>query len=207
MIKEWKELAAVKRELAARGWFPGTSGNLAIKVSDHPLTCLVTVSGKDKYKETETDFVLVDEWGTPLSDQGKPSAETVIHLEVFKKTNAGCSLHVHTIDNNLISELYAEKKAITFRNVELIKAFDIWEEDGELTIPIVENWADLPSLGRAIGEKIQPDTKAVLIRNHGITVWGKNAFEAKRHLEACEFLFSYQVKLLQARALNLKGVL
>jgi methylthioribulose-1-phosphate dehydratase len=207
MISKWNELASIKRELGARNWFPGTSGNLSIKVSDDPLTCLVTVSGKDKYKETETDFVLVDEKGKPLSDQGKPSAETVIHLEVYKKTDAGCSLHVHTLDNNLISELYFEKSSITFRNVELIKAFDIWEEDGELTIPIVENWADLPKLGRAIGEVIQPETKAVLIRNHGITVWGKNAFEAKRHLEACEFLFSYQMKLLQAKARNFKEVL
>ncbi len=207
MITKWNELAAVKRELAARDWFPGTSGNLSIKVSDNPLTCLVTVSGKDKYKETETDFVLVDAQGKPLSDEGKPSAETVIHLEVYKKTDAGCSLHVHTLDNNLISELYADKGSITFRNVELIKAFGIWEEDGELTIPIVENWADLPKLGRAIGEKIESKTKAVLIRNHGITVWGKNAFEAKRHLEACEFLFSYQMKLLQAKAANLKEVL
>ncbi|WP_227935105.1 methylthioribulose 1-phosphate dehydratase [Alkalihalobacillus deserti] len=207
MISKWNELATVKRELAERDWFPGTSGNLSIKVSDDPLTFLVTVSGKDKYKETETDFVLVDEQGNPLSDQGKPSAETVIHLEVYKKTDAGCSLHVHTLDNNLISELYAEKGAITFRNVELIKAFGIWEEDGELTIPIVENWADLPKLGRAIGEKIESVTKAILIRNHGITVWGKNAFEAKRHLEACEFLFSYQMKLLHAKAINLKEVL
>ncbi|ARK29519.1 methylthioribulose 1-phosphate dehydratase [Halalkalibacter krulwichiae] len=207
MNSQWNELAAIKRELAARDWFPGTSGNLSIKVSEDPLTCLVTVSGKDKYKETESDFVLVDEDGRPLTDQGKPSAETVIHLEVYKKTDAGCSLHVHTLDNNVISELYGEKGSITFRNVELIKALDIWEEDGEFTIPIVENWADLPKLGKAISEKIKPDTKAVLIRNHGITVWGRNAFEAKRHLEACEFLFSYQLKLLHAKAANLKEVL
>jgi methylthioribulose-1-phosphate dehydratase len=207
MISAWNELASVKREFAARDWFPGTSGNLSIKVSDEPLTCLVTVSGKDKYKETEEDFVLVDKEGNALTEQGKPSAETVIHLEVYKRTDAGCSLHVHTLDNNLISELYAEKGSITFRNVELIKAFGIWEEDGELTIPIVENFADLPKLGKAVGEQISADTKAVLIRNHGVTVWGRNAFEAKRHLEACEFLFSYQMRLLHAKALNLKEVL
>jgi methylthioribulose-1-phosphate dehydratase len=207
MISAWNELASVKRELAARDWFPGTSGNLSIKVSDEPLTCLVTVSGKDKYKETKEDFVLVDKEGNPLTEQGKPSAETVIHLEVYKRTDAGCSLHVHTLDNNLISELYADKGSITFRNVELIKAFGIWEENGELTIPIVENFADLPKLGKAVGEQISADTKAVLIRNHGITVWGGNALEAKRHLEACEFLFSYQMRLLHAKALNLKEVL
>ncbi len=206
-MKQWQDLAQIKRELAARDWFPGTSGNLSIKVHDEPLQCLVTVSGKDKYKETIEDFVLVDEKGAALTDQGKPSAETVIHLEVYKRTDAGCSLHVHTLDNNLISDLYFEQGFITFKGVELIKAFGIWEEDGELTIPIVENYADLPTLGKAIGDVIEPETKAVLIRNHGITVWGRNAFEAKRHLEACEFLFSYQMKLLHAKAANLKEVI
>ncbi|MCK0473162.1 methylthioribulose 1-phosphate dehydratase [Halalkalibacter sp. APA_J-10(15)] len=207
LILHWNELASIKRELAVRDWFPGTSGNLSIKVQDEPLQCLVTVSGKDKYKETNEDFVLVNEDAEPLTDEGKPSAETVIHLEVYKKTDAGCSLHVHTLDNNLISELYFEQGFITFKGVELIKAFGIWAEDGQLTIPIVENYSDLPTLGKAISHVIEPDTKAVLIRNHGITVWGRNAFEAKRHLEACEFLFSYQMKLLHAKAANLKEVI
>ena len=44
------------------------------------------------------------------------------------------------------------------------------------------------------------DKGAVLIRNHGITAWGKDAFEAKKVLEACEFLFQYQLALLQAKA-------
>ena len=49
--KRWQELAEVKRELAARDWFPATSGNLSIKVSDEPLRFLITASGKDKRKE------------------------------------------------------------------------------------------------------------------------------------------------------------
>ncbi|TWK77189.1 hypothetical protein CHCC20335_4165 [Bacillus paralicheniformis] len=39
------------------------------------------------------------------------------------------------------------------------------------------------------------DSGAVLIRSHGITVWGRTAFEAKRMLEAYEFLFSWHLKL------------
>lgn len=206
MLFEWKELASVKRELGARAWFPGNSGDLSIKVSDDPLECLVTVSGKDKYKETTEDFVLVDKDGIPLTDQGKPSAETMIHLEVYNKTDARCSLHIHTVDNNLISELYGDIGAVTFYNVELIKAFGI-QEDDKLTIPIVENISDIPNLAGTVGDVIGPETKAVLIRNHGIVVWGGNAIEAKRHLEACEFLFSYQVKRLHAEAANLKLII
>ncbi|WP_232718591.1 methylthioribulose 1-phosphate dehydratase [Bacillus sp. FJAT-45037] len=192
----WNELADIKDELAARDWFPGTSGNLSIKVSDSPLTFLVTASGKDKRKRTSDDFVLVDQDGQPVETSNlKPSAETILHQQIYEKTNAGCSLHVHTIDNNVISDLYGDQGFITFRHQELIKAFNIWQEDGTITIPIVENYADLSRLGEAVAERITPGVHGILIRNHGITAWGRDGFEAKKHLEAFEFLFSYHVKM------------
>lgn len=194
--QRWNELADVKDELAARNWFPGTSGNVSIKVEESPLTFYVSASGKDKTKLTSEDFLLVDGEGKAVEQTSlKASAETGIHCEVYRLTNAGCCLHVHTVDNNLISELYGNEGEITFQRQELIKAFGIWDEDGSITVPIVENYADLTKLSKAVADVIKPDTKAVLIRNHGITVWGKNAFEAKKHLEAFEFLFTYHLKL------------
>jgi methylthioribulose-1-phosphate dehydratase len=201
--KRWEELAVIKEELAERDWFPGTSGNLSIKVDDQPLTFLVSTSGKDKRKRTDEDFVLVDAHGVPVEETHlRPSAETPVHAEIYRRTDANCCLHVHTVDNNVVSELHAAEGAVTFRGQELIKAFGIWEEDGELTVPIVENHADLNRLAREVGRVIGPDTRAVLIRNHGITVWGKTGFEAKKHLEALEFLFSWHVKL---RLMGLAG--
>ncbi|QFT88516.1 Methylthioribulose-1-phosphate dehydratase [Bacillus sp. THAF10] len=201
-IQKWNELSEVKAELAQRDWFMGTSGNLSIKVSDDPLRFLVSSSGKDKRKRTVEDFLLVDEHGKAIETSTlKPSAETLLHLEVYQHTNAGCSLHVHTVDNNVISELYGDRGKITFKGQEIIKAFGIWDEDGEITIPIIENYADIPKLALAFTSYVNKDNGAVLIRNHGITVWGKTAFEAKKQLEAWEFLFSYQLKLLSLQNL------
>lgn len=192
----WEELSAIKQELAQRHWFPGTSGNLSIKVTDNPTTFLVTASGKDKTKCTSEDFILVDERGNPVeATNAKVSAETGLHAEVYKRTNAGCSLHVHTIDNNVISEFYGDQGQVVIHKQELIKAFQIWEQDAQIAVPIIENPADLKILAALFGEAINPQVPAVLIRNHGITAWGRNGFEAKKHLEAFEFLFSYQVKL------------
>lgn len=202
--ERWKELADVKDELAERDWFMGTSGNLAIKVSDNPLQFLVTASGKDKRKRTEEDFLLVDEYGRPVGDTHlKPSAETLLHVEIYRRTNAGCSLHVHTIDNNIVSEIYGDQGEVKFKGQELIKAFNKWEEDAVLKIPIIHNHAHIPTLAKAFAEHISEDTGAVLIRNHGITVWGKNAFEAKKVLEASEFLFRYQLRLLEHKPYQL----
>ena len=196
------ELADIKDELAERDWFFGTSGNLAIKVDQNPTTFFVSASGKDKRKRTNEDFLLVDQHGKPAEETHlKPSAETLLHVKIYELTNAGCSLHVHTIDNNVISELYGDEGVISFKGQEIIKALGIWEEDAEITVPIIPNYADIPTLAEEFSHHIKGDQGAILIRNPGITVWGKNAFETKKALEAYEFLFSYHVKLL-----SLKGI-
>lgn len=192
----WLELADIKDELAARDWFPGTSGNLAIRVEDDPLTFLVTASGRDKRKRTPDDFVLVDASGHLIGAQnGKPSAETLLHVEVFNRTQATCSLHVHTIDNNVISELYTARGEVVFTGQEIIKALGYWEEDAIVRVPIIDNHADIPTLAAAFAPHVRSNAGAVLIRNHGITVWGETPAAAKRYLEAYEFLFSYTLKL------------
>jgi methylthioribulose-1-phosphate dehydratase len=201
----WEDLAEVKEELAARDWFMGTSGNLAIRVSSSPITFLVTASGNDKRKKTDNDFLLVDGNGKPVEKTNlRPSAETMLHSKIFQNSRAGCSLHVHTVPNNVVSELYGDAGKITFRNQELIKAFDKWREEDELTIPIIRNHAHIPDLAEEFSHHVREDKGAVLIRNHGITVWGKNTFEAKKLLEASEFLFQYQLKILSLQNYKLQ---
>lgn len=195
------ELAHIKDELAARDWFMGTSGNLAIKVLNHPLQFLVTASGKDKRQKTNEDFLLVDQHGNPVGEtNAKPSAETLLHCKVYERSDAGCSLHVHTVANNVISEIYGDEGKVVFKGQELIKAFGRWEEDAEWEIPIIPNHAHIPKLAAALAPFVKEDKGAVLIRSHGITAWGKDSFEAKKVLEACEFLFQYELALLQAKA-------
>lgn len=199
-LKRYEELRAVKQELAARDWFPGTSGNLAIRTADQPTEFLVTASGKDKRQDTPDDFVHVDASGQLIGEQtGRPSAETLLHVEVFNRTAAGCSLHVHTIANNVLSELYGDRGEIRFSGQEIIKALGRWEEDAEVIVPIIENHADIPTLAAAFSKHVTANQGAVLIRNHGITVWAPTAFEAKKHLEAYEFLFNYTLTLHSCR--------
>ncbi len=203
VTERWNELADIKDELAWRDWFPATSGNLSIKVSHDPLTFLVTASGNDKRKRTDEDFLLVDRCGLPVGETKlKPSAETLLHVEVYKRTNAGCCLHVHTVDNNVISDLYYPQGEIVFQKQEIIKAFGLWEEDATFTIPIIYNHAHIPTLTEEFLPHLKEDAGAVLIQNHGITVWGNTPQEAKRYLEACEFLFTYTLKKLTLKQIE-----
>ncbi|MFP3509308.1 methylthioribulose 1-phosphate dehydratase [Peribacillus sp. SIMBA_075] len=198
--EEWLELADIKAELAQRDWFMGTSGNLSIREPKSPFF-YISASGKDKRKQSDSDFLLVDLKGKPVEEtELRPSAETLLHTVIYGKTNANCVLHVHTVENNVISELYGDEGQVSFHNHEIIKATGRWDEDSELRIPIIYNHADIQQLSDKFKQHVVEDSGAVLIRNHGITVWGISGLEAKRILEACEFLFQYQLLLNQQKA-------
>lgn len=81
----------------------------------------------------------------------------------------------------------------------MIKALGLWEENASVTVPIIDNPAHIPALAENFAHHADAGSGAVLIRNHGITAWGRTAFEAKRVLEAYEFLFSCHLKLLSLR--------
>lgn len=200
----YRRLDDVKMAFASRNWFPGTSGNLSIKIASDPILFAVTASGKDKTKLTPEDYLVVDKEANPIEQTGlKPSAETLIHAVVYRKIpSAGACFHVHTVSNNVISELYFGQRAFSIRGQELIKGLGIWEENAEISIPIVENYADIPTLAAAIEKVIAPEVPGVLIRNHGIYAWGDSDFAARRHLEAFEFLFEYHLRILQLRQIS-----
>lgn len=189
------ELRDIKSLLASRGWFAGTSGNLSIRTSGYEPDAFhfaITASGKDKSLSTPEDFLFVDQDGKPSEPTGlKPSAETLIHCEIYRLTGAGAIFHVHTVFNNLVSEWFWERRSVPVHGVELIKAFNIWDEEASIDIPIVSNFADIPRIVPEVTERLDARIPGILLRKHGIYAWGKNAFEAKRHLEAFEFLFEY----------------
>ncbi len=189
------ELSAIKADFASRGFFPGTSGNLSMRVGPYApeeFYYAVTASGKDKSKSTPEDFLFVDQNGKPCEATSlKPSAETVIHSEIYRLTGCGAIFHIHSVFNNLVSELFWERRAVPVEGVELIKGFNIWEEEAVIDIPILSNFADVPRIVPEISERMISRVPGILLRKHGIYAWGRDAFEAKRHLEAFEFLFEY----------------
>jgi methylthioribulose-1-phosphate dehydratase len=189
------ELRGVKELFASRGWFPGTSGNMSVRVGDYApdeFHFAVTASGKDKTVHTPEDYLFVDKDGKACEATSlKPSAETLIHCEIYRLTGAGAIFHVHTVFNNVISEYFWDRKSVPVDGVELIKGFNIWDEEAHIDIPIVSNFAHIPSIVPEVTERLDARIPGILLRKHGIYAWGANAFEAKRHLEAFEFIFEY----------------
>ncbi|MNG00430.1 Methylthioribulose-1-phosphate dehydratase [compost metagenome] len=197
--KALSELRSTKELFASRNWFPGTSGNLSVRVGEFDPSSFhfaITASGKDKTAHTPEDFLFVDKDGKPSEPTKlKPSAETLIHCEIYRMTGAGAIFHVHTVFNNVISEYFWERGSVPVDGVELIKGLGNWEEEAHIDIPIVPNYADIPRIVPEVTAKLQQGVPGIILRKHGIYAWGANAFEAKRHLEAFEFIFEYVYRL------------
>lgn len=199
-------LIEITLSFARRGWFPATSGNLSARVSapGDPLLLVVSASGRDKEAMTAADFLIVDRSLQPVEPGVQPvvspaelrlSSEAVVHARIYQATGCGCVLHMHTVWNNLIAELFSSQGEVVLRDLEMIKGLDIWEEGTEVRVPIVENLFALPALAEAVVQRItDPRVPGILIRRHGLYAWGANPFQAKRHVEAFEFMFEYLLR-------------
>ena len=101
-------LCDIGRRCYARGWALGTSGNFSAVVSQRPLRLAITASGIAKDR-LELDHILeCDEHGAVVGRRrGKPSAETLLHVEIARVRGAGSVLHTHSVWSTIASDLHA----------------------------------------------------------------------------------------------------
>lgn len=81
----------------------------------------------------------------------------------------------------------------------MIKGIDGYGYFDTLRIPIIENTAWEHELADSLGEAIASNPKAcaVLVRRHGMYVWGNSWEQAKRHGECLHYLFDIAIRMKQ----------
>jgi methylthioribulose-1-phosphate dehydratase len=198
-LEEMKKLASLVRVMNSLGHNPATSGNYSIRSKTIPETAMVSESGIDKSKFTEENFLSLN-YSTRILDKSfsesgrKSSDETDIHLTIYQITNANCVLHSHLLDSLLFADLFPENNFATIKGLELMKGFKgIKTHTEEIEIPIFENTQNIKSLAESIKPAILKSTNnfGLLLRGHGVYVWGESVEDAKRHLEVFEYIFKY----------------
>ena len=190
-----ESLCATARWCYKRGWVPATSGNFSVRAGNQ---ILITPSGLDKGTVTPADLITMDLKGRQISGSGKPSAETDLHTVLYKaRSNAGAILHVHTIWNTLISARFASQGYVALEGYELLKALSGVTTHAHLErVPVLENTQNYAELAIQLEALLDqnPGTHGVLLSRHGLYTWGQSVAEARRHLEALEFLFEVEVR-------------
>jgi methylthioribulose-1-phosphate dehydratase len=185
-------LARVGRRFYARGWALGTSGNFSVVMSRRPLRLAITQSGVSKRELGPAQILLCDERGGVVGRaQGRPSAETFLHIEIARRRRAGAVLHTHSVWSTVLSGSHAAEGGLLIEGYEMLKGLaGVTSHEHREWIPILENDQDMRRLARAAGKTLaqHEHAHALLLRRHGLYTWGDTVEEAERHVEILEFL-------------------
>lgn len=188
-----EQLAEAGYEFYRRNWVLGTSGNFSALMEREPLKLCITASGNEKGSLDETHFLEIDDNAEVLQGFGSPSAETLIHLAIYRYfPNVKSILHTHSVWGTILSDVFYEKGFIEISGYEMLKGLaGIKTHEHTEKLPIVENSQDYIALSHVIENVLRenPDCHGVYLRRHGLYTWGESVKEAKRHIEIFEFLF------------------
>ena len=189
------EIIEAGRFLYARGWSPATSSNYSTRLS--ASQALLTVSGKHKGQLGPDDVLATDLAGNSLEPGKKPSAETLLHTQLYSwRPDIGAVLHTHSVNATVLSRL-TQGDSIEFEDYELQKAFSgVSTHESRVLVPIFDNDQDIARLAAKVQPWLEahPDCVGYLIRGHGLYTWGARMSDALRQIEAFEFLFECELK-------------
>ena len=190
-----QEIIEAGRFLYARGWSPATSSNYSTRLS--ASQALLTVSGKHKGQLGPDDVLATDLAGNSLEPGKKPSAETLLHTQLYSwRPDIGAVLHTHSVNATVLSRL-TPGDSIEFEDYELQKAFSgVSTHESRVLVPIFDNDQDIARLAAKVQPWLEahPDCVGYLIRGHGLYTWGARMSDALRQIEAFEFLFECELK-------------
>ncbi|MFO1190342.1 MAG: methylthioribulose 1-phosphate dehydratase [Alphaproteobacteria bacterium] len=190
------ELVAAGRWLDGRGFAPATSGNYSVRLDDGAF--LVTVSGAHKGALGPGDFLVIEADGRVREQEKKPSAETSLHRVIYSMVpTAGAVLHTHSVNATVLSRYLAGKTDLVLEGYELLKAFrGVETHETAISVPIFDNLQDMAALAVRVAARLGPAPAApgFLIRGHGLYAWGMDTAEARRHVDAFEFLLACELE-------------
>jgi len=200
------------RHLYSLGWASGTGGGFSLRDGEH---LYVAPSGVPKERIAPEEVFVVDLDGNVLTP-GQPSAEgvggllggsssgsgklklsacTPLFLHAYKLRNAGAVLHSHSQAACLASLLFGP--VFRVRGLEMMKGIEGGHVDEVLEIPIIDNMPYEHELSDSLRDAMLafPKTTAVLVRGHGVYIWGRDWVSAKSQAECYDYLFAAAVRL------------
>jgi methylthioribulose-1-phosphate dehydratase len=163
-----------------RGWVPATAGNISVRIEGGRIA--ITRSGGHKGFLAPESVIEVDLDGRAVTPNAKPSAETLLHCQIYRAfPDAGAVLHGHSVANTVLS-MDMPEEAISFTGQTTHEA--------TLRLPMFDNDQDMARLARAVEPLLADMTMGYLIRGHGVYVWGPTMDIALARLEGLEFVLA-----------------
>eukprot|EP01097_Dermamoeba_algensis_P009720 TRINITY_DN6965_c0_g1_i1.p1 TRINITY_DN6965_c0_g1~~TRINITY_DN6965_c0_g1_i1.p1 ORF type:complete len:250 (-),score=66.87 TRINITY_DN6965_c0_g1_i1:13-762(-) len=191
------------KQMYKMGWVTGTGGGMSIRLGKE---IYIAPSGVQKERLEAIDmFVLDDNENVvscpPAEKKLKESQCTPLFFNAYKMASAGAVVHTHSQNAVMATLLYDKEFVITHQ--EMIKGIRKGTKGpylkyyDTLVVPIIENTAEERDLRDSMARCMEqyPETCAVLVRRHGIYVWGEDWKKAKAMCECFDYLFEIALKM------------
>ncbi|NRD79601.1 class II aldolase/adducin family protein [Bacillus sp. BRMEA1] len=169
-------ICEIGKKLYDKGFVAANDGNISIRLHDHEF--LITPTGVSKGSMTPEMIIKIDENGTVLEGNYKPSSEMKMHFAVYEnRHDVQACVHVHPPFST----------AFAIAGIPLDQA--IMPESVVFlgTIPVAEyGTPSTNEIPNAVKRYVQ-NHQGVLLENHGALTWGKDLDHAYYLMESLEF--------------------
>jgi L-fuculose-phosphate aldolase len=168
-------LVDAARRLARRRLVIGTGGNLSVRAGDRVVT---TPSGADLEVVTAGQMVVTDLDGRVVeATDHTPTSELLLHLQIYRSTDAAAVVHAHPIASIAAANLVDELPAVHYTAALL---------GGAVRVAPHEIFGS-QDLTDAVAAALTERT-AALMRNHGSVAYGSSLDMACERIELVEWL-------------------
>ena len=187
------------RQFYGQGWVSGTGGGLSLRQGDRVY---MAPSGVQKERLSPADLFVFDADGkvveAPAHAELRPSQCAPLFFNAYRMRGAGAVLHSHSL-NAMLATL-DEQPVFRITHLEMMKGIRATGYHDLLEVPVLENAAHECDLADAMAAAMSafPASDAVLVRRHGVYVWGRDWVEAKTQAECYDYLFAAAVRMRQA---------
>jgi len=190
------------------GWATGTAGGVSIRVGgpseNRPWRVFVAPSGIQKEDMIGDDVFELDinrdVVHAPKTEGLRLSACTPLWFTIYKhRPSARSVIHTHSMNAVLATLLDPNEEAKTLKitHLEMLKGVGGHAFDDVLEIPIIDNRPSEDMLEAQMEAVLQeyPRCNCVLVRRHGLYVWGDSWEQAKTQAESFDYLFESAIEM------------
>jgi methylthioribulose 1-phosphate dehydratase/enolase-phosphatase E1 len=185
-----------------KGWMSGTGGGLSLLCGDGPETTVYTTpSGLQKEDMISDDIFKLNMKQVvvtpPITPSLKCSSCTPLWYVVYRlRPGARCVIHTHSMFASLASVMVGEATEFHITHFEMMKGVGGHANDCDLLVPIIENRPSEDQLEEQMEAalKAYPKCNGLLVRGHGLYVWGDSWQQAKTQCECFDYLFETAVR-------------
>uniref|UniRef100_A0AAY4EPI4 Methylthioribulose-1-phosphate dehydratase n=1 Tax=Denticeps clupeoides TaxID=299321 RepID=A0AAY4EPI4_9TELE len=180
------------------GWVTGTGGGISLK---HGTMTDCSLQPEDIFvcDMEEKDISCPPPW-----KKLKKSQCTPLFMNAYTMRSAQAVIHTHSKAAVMATLLFPGKE-FRITHQEMIKGIrkgnsgTNYRYDETLVVPIVENTPEERDLKERMASAMNqyPDSCAVLVRRHGVYVWGESWEKAKTMCECYDYLFDIAVQMKQ----------